>query len=84
LDRNAPAPPPGHRNAALPAKNGVQADPPRWQASYPVHAGVATSAEIEDMIECTTFAGANCELARLILDAMERMLSPLLSPFKRG
>jgi hypothetical protein len=39
------------------------------------------SAEIEDMIEAAAFAG---QASRLILDATERMLSPLLSPFKRG
>jgi hypothetical protein len=50
LDRNTPALLADYGNAVRPA-TGVQDDPLRWLASYPVHAGVATSAEIEDMIK---------------------------------
>ena len=53
-----------HRRQAIATQhylpNGAQADPPRWQASYPVHAGVATSAEIEDVVECNRFCGVSC------------------------
>jgi hypothetical protein len=53
-----------HRRQAIATQhylpNGMQADPPRWQASYPVHARVAMSAEIEDIIDATAFLQVIC------------------------
>jgi len=56
LDRNTPALLPDYCNT-VPLATGVQDGPLRWLASYPVHAGVAMSAEIEDVIKVPILRG---------------------------